>query len=199
MLGQLLVVLLCGLQNLIGDIERGQDLQGPRKNGGHRRVLLGIARHCEQGTNSHLRNDTHEDHWGGAQQHLRNVQLQNAAEDAGGEIRACHEDADLAQGESSLVQNHLHGPCRDLVHSHEALHMDRLASQVADEILPGASHVLQHGGENRTQDDALNQLFICGSCIESQNHAREEVYCSSGNNGQHEHEEANHEDQATHG
>jgi hypothetical protein len=26
MLGQLLVVLLCGLQNLIGDIERGQDL-----------------------------------------------------------------------------------------------------------------------------------------------------------------------------
>ena len=29
-------------------------LQGPRKNGGHRRVLLGIARHCEQGTNSHL-------------------------------------------------------------------------------------------------------------------------------------------------
>ena len=189
--------------------------------------------------------------------------------------------------------------------------------------------MLQHGGENRTQDDALNQLFICGSCIESQNlrknesirkmfaiysskmgqngtniiynihtsrkctheptkqqsrwviktlrkartavgvlqvflrtngclfvasgirrnfqsqcprsitvvndqfinhnktrtpikisllphvvshsssmplkpikpshHAREEVYCSSGNNGQHEHEEANHEDQATHG
>jgi len=39
----------------------------------------------------------------------------------------------------------------------------------SDARLPGASHVLQHGGENRPQDDALNQLFICGSCIESQN------------------------------
>lgn len=37
-----------------------------------------------------LRNDTNEDHWGGPEQHLRNVQLQNAAQDAGGEIRACH-------------------------------------------------------------------------------------------------------------
>ena len=66
---------------------------------------------------------------------------------------------------ASLVQNHLHGPCRDLVHSHEALHMDRLASQVADEILPrwagmGAFWVnVDPSCLTRDQDDQLSDLW----------------------------------------
>lgn len=66
---------------------------------------------------------------------------------------------------ASLVQNHLHGPCRDLVHSHEALHMDRLASQVADEILPrwagmGAFWVnVDPSCLTRDQHDQLSDLW----------------------------------------
>mmetsp|Transcript_61482 Transcript_61482/g.143993 ORF Transcript_61482/g.143993 Transcript_61482/m.143993 type:complete len:236 (-) Transcript_61482:1202-1909(-) len=191
-LRKLYVMLLCCSHDSVGDVERCSTLDGCRQSGCDCSELLPALLRCQESANADLGEDADQNDGSCAQKHLRDVQLQYATQDARREVRPSNEDADFARRKSivlALVQNLLHGPGKHPVHCHEALHPNRLARQIADQVLAYASQKLRHRAQQDADADGFQQAvaFFLSLHLVAQNDTAKEVHCCSWHDGQHEH------------
>mmetsp|Transcript_103279 Transcript_103279/g.298748 ORF Transcript_103279/g.298748 Transcript_103279/m.298748 type:complete len:247 (-) Transcript_103279:1335-2075(-) len=133
-LRQLLMIPLDGLRDLICRDERCSGLSESGE------TCTDCAEHCpesrivvvpiladEQRSNEGLWKDTHKKHRESAENHLRDVQFENATSHARWPVRAAHEDGHLAQTHAAGLQDLLYGPRGHRVHPHELLDPHALA------------------------------------------------------------------------